>query len=100
MSRPLRFTEATRADIAQAYAWYEEQRTGLGEEPQSELTVAFALLAEFSEAGPVVHANLRRLLLRRFPYAVYYRVVGAVIEVRACPHLHRNPRAWHQRTEA
>jgi len=100
VSRPLQFTAATRADIADAYDWYEEQRTGLGEEFRSELNVAFALLSEFSEAGPTVHINVRRLLLRRFPYAVYYRVVGAVIEVRACLHLHRDPRAWHQRTDA
>lgn len=100
MSRSLQFTEATRADLAAAYDWYEEQRTGLGEEFRSELTVAFALLSEFSEAGPTVHLTLRRLLLRRFPYAVYYRVVGAVIEVRGCLHLHRDPRAWHLRTDA
>ncbi len=100
MSRPLQFTAATRADIADAYDWYEEQRTGLGEEFRSELNVAFTLLSEFSEAGPTVHLNVRRLLLRRFPYAVYFRVVGAVIEVRGCLHLHRDPRAWHQRTEA
>ena len=99
MSRTLQFTEATRADLADAYDWYEEQRAGLGEEFRSELAVAFTLLAEFSDAGPIVHLNLRRLLLRRFPYAVYYGVVGAVIEVRGCLHLHRDPRAWHQRTK-
>ncbi len=97
MSRPLQFTPATSADIADAYEWYEGQHAGLGEEFRGELHVACTLLAEFSDAGPAVHLNLRRLLLRRFPYAIYYRVVGAVIEVRGCLHLHRDPRAWRQR---
>ena len=97
MSRSLQFTPATSADITDAYDWYEGQRAGLGEEFRGELRVAFTLLAEFSEAGPAVHHDLRRLLLRRFPYAIYYRVAGIAIEVRGCLHLHRDPRAWRQR---
>ncbi|MGI8619511.1 MAG: type II toxin-antitoxin system RelE/ParE family toxin [Gemmatimonadaceae bacterium] len=97
MNRRLRFTQATSADIADAYSWYEAQQAGLGEEFRAELNLAFTLLSEFSEAGPAVHHNLRRLLLRRFPYAVYYRVVESGIEVRGCLHLHRDPRAWRQR---
>ena len=97
MSRRLAFTPATNADIADAYDWYDAQRPGLGEEFREELAVAFTLLGEFSEAGPAVHFDVRRLLLRRFPYAIYYRVGEREIEVRACLHLHRDPRAWRGR---
>ena len=71
MSRQLRVTPAAGDDIADAYGWYESQRSGL--------------------------RDLRRLLLRRFPYAVYYRLTEAEIVIRGCLHSHRNPGAWRER---
>ena len=47
---------------------------------------ALELLLQTPEIGPIAHHDLRRLLLRRFPYAVYYRINVPVIEVRACLH--------------
>lgn len=76
MSRRLAFTPAASADIARAYDWYEAQRAGLGEEFLAELHIAFTLRTEFSDAGPAVHHDRRRMLLRRFPWAVYYRAAG------------------------
>ena len=35
--------------------------------------------------GPVAHRHLRRVLTRRFSYAIYYRLTAGHIEVRACP---------------
>lgn len=97
MTRRLRLTPATSNDIADAYQWYEAQRPGLGDEFGAELNVAFSLLDAFSEAGPAVHRDLRRLLVRRFPYAVYYRLTATEIVIRGCLHLHRDPRAWRAR---
>lgn len=54
------------------------------------------LLPETPELGPVAHRDLRRVLLRRFPYAVYYRIAAPTIEVRACLH-HRQDRPGNLR---
>ena len=97
MTRRIRLTPATADDIAEAYDYYEGQRAGLGEAFRAELHVALGLLIEFSEAGPAVHGVLRRLLLRRFPYAVYYRVTADEIVLRGCLHQHSDPRAWRRR---
>ena len=53
---------------------------------QQTLWSALELLVLTPEMGPVVHRDLRRILLRRFPYSVYYRLTDATIEVRACLH--------------
>jgi toxin ParE1/3/4 len=97
VSRGLRVAPAAARDIVRAYDWYEEQRPGLGEQYRAELNVAFALLQQFSEAGPAVHRELRRLLVRRFPYALYYRLTDADIVIRGCLHLHSDPGHWRRR---
>ncbi len=97
MSRTLAFTARASADIEDAHAWYEAQRPGLGSDFERELEIVIHFLEGLPEAGPVVHRTLRRLLVKRFPYAVYYQITEATIEVRGCLHLSRHPRAWIRR---
>ena len=63
-------------DLDEAYAWYEEQRNGLGEEFLTSADACIAAIRRTPKAGRLVHKNYRRALTRRFPYAVYYRVDG------------------------
>ena len=66
MSRKLAFTPRARGDVESVYRRYESQRVGLGSEFEEELAHALSLLRSMPEAGPVVHRNLRRLLVQRF----------------------------------
>jgi plasmid stabilization system protein ParE len=54
-------------------------------------------IAEHPLRYPVVRRNTRRALLRRFPYAMYFRIYDDVIVVVACMHGRRNPRRWQLR---
>lgn len=97
MTRALRFTPAADADIARVYQWYHARSAGRSGRFRVALEVALAFITEFPEAGPVVHKDLRRMRLRRFTFAVYYRIAGSTIEIRGCLHGRRNPRAWRSR---
>ena len=46
---------------------------------------------------PEIKNDVRRALLRRFPYSLYFQVTEEMIEVIAILHQHRNPRTWQQR---
>jgi plasmid stabilization system protein ParE len=90
---------AAAADIEDAYTWYERQRSGLGDAFLDAVRAAFQSMAGHPLAHPVVHRNTRRVLLRRFPYAAYFRIYGELIVVVACIHSRRDPRRWKARTE-
>jgi hypothetical protein len=70
MSLPLVFHTEAREEIDAAYAWYEQQRTGLGEE----YLVAVRRALDGIEENPAIHGliyrDIRAALLRRFPYVV------------------------------
>ena len=83
---------AAIADIAEAYAWYEARRTGLGDEFLAALTSTRNRIAEYPEAYPVLRRTTRRALLpQRFPYALFYRIYEDTIVIVACMHVSRNP---------
>jgi plasmid stabilization system protein ParE len=84
-------------DIAEAYRWYEEQRIGLGAAFLLCVEEGLAKIQRAPEAYPVVHKNVRRLLIKRFPYGIFYAVEQPVIIVLAVFHERRDPLAWRSR---
>lgn len=94
---PVVVRPAAEADIEDAFHWYDEQRAGLGKEFRAELRVAFDAISKDPLLSRVLHRNTRRYLVRRFPYAIYYRVFPDRVVVVACMHGRRNPRRWQSR---
>ena len=62
------------ADVREAWAWYESQRAGLGDELLIEIRAAIRRLETGPENRPFYYRDFRRLLVRRFPYKLFYRV--------------------------
>ena len=85
------------SDIADAVAWYDRQADGLGAEFIRALDASFASILRAPESYPVVHGEIRRALLRRFPYAVFYLLRDDAVIVIACLHGRRHPRRWQGR---
>ena len=60
------------AEADEAAAWYEAQQPGLGIEFLLELDAAIEKAAEVPLAYSMILREVRRVLVRRFPYAVYF----------------------------
>ena len=85
------------SDLLGAMAWYDERRTGLGDDFVEALERVIGLISELPSAFPEISAHLRRALLGRFPFAVYYRFDGEAVEVVACLHTRSSPSRWRGR---
>ena len=82
------------ADADVAAAWYEGQRSGLGIELILEFDAAIERAAEYPESYEILYRGVRRVLLRRFPYAMYYIIDHNIVEIFAVIHQHEEPSAW------
>lgn len=88
---------AAEQDLDEAFAWYESQRLGLGEEFLQAVQRTFEAIGEHPMRHRVLLRDARQALVRRFPYRVLYRIVGEEIVVVACLHAHQDPRTWRRR---
>lgn len=79
-------TRAAEADLASARRWYEQQRPGLGNELIVAVDLALETVAEAPTRQRIVYRDLRRQLVRRFPYVIYYRSLGGHVLVVAVLH--------------
>ena len=92
MTYELRFLPEVEEDVFAGYLWYEEKARGLGEEF---LRMFYASANELSRNALLyqkVHGDFRRRLLRRFPYAIYFRIEENQIIVFGLFHCARDPR--------
>lgn len=93
----IRFRSEAASDVVLAREWYDGQRPGLGDDFVQSLERVVGLVSELPEAFPEIAVGLRRALLGRFPYAVYYRLDGDLVDVIACLHTRRSPGRWRSR---
>ena len=79
-------------DLEEGYQFYESQADGLGTYFLDTLYSDIDSLSYFAGMHRVVF-GYNRLLSKRFPFAVYYRVVDDVVLVFAVLDCRRNP-SW------
>lgn len=91
MSHRLIVRPPAEQDLFDAQRWYEAQREGLGREFRLTVDELFARLRENPYMYPTVYRGLRRAVLRRFPYLVYFAADSEIVSVVACLHGKRRP---------
>ncbi len=84
-------------DLEAAYDWYERQKEGLGKEFLRCVDAAVSLITRSPQMYSNIHKNIRRALIRRFPYGIFYLVEEQRIIVLAVFHVKRNPDRWKRR---
>ncbi len=98
MTLGVRIRPEAEQDLAEAAAWYEAQRPGLGHEFLDEVAAMLSGIAENPQRFPDVHRNTRRAVIQRFPFGIYFRVENATVVILAIMHGSRDPRRWKGRT--
>ena len=83
--------EAER-DLAEALAWYERQRPGLGKRFVAAHDVTIATIRRNPAAFRDIYKGVRRAPIRRFPYGVYFFIDGSMVFVIAVTHGRRHSR--------
>lgn len=83
-----------RVDLLEGYRFYEIQSAGLGRYFLESIFSDIDSLLPLAGIHRIVNGS-HRCLSKKFPFAVYYRIEGEVIRVRAVLDCRRDP-AWIQ----
>ena len=90
--------EVAENDISNSYEWYEEKRKGLGANFMLCVDEAMSRISRNPKHYPTVLYSIRRALVKRFPYGVFYIEEDTKIVVLAVMHVRQNPKKWKGRT--
>lgn len=98
MSFNYQLSEEAEHDIEEGYVWYEDQRTGLGEEFLESLDQAKSAIVQNPTTYRIRYKKkIRGFVVDRFPYLILYVVNGKDIDVISVFNTHQHPRKWKKR---
>ena len=84
-------------DVEEAFAWYEHEQAGLGDQSLDELYTCYERIKRVPLGYQDQGDGIRRALLRRFPYGVYFVVEHDAIIILTVLHSSRDPAEWQRR---
>lgn len=91
------FRRAAERDVLEAQRWYARHGADLADAFVAELRRTMDTIIAHPLAAPVAYRETRRAFLHRFPYSVFYRVIGETVVVIGCFHHRRDPARWLSR---
>jgi plasmid stabilization system protein ParE len=97
MAAKLVIAPEVQQDLAEAYAWYEQRRVGLGEEFLSSVDACIHRICRHPSMYAVAHESFQRGLVRRFPYAVFFEHADDQVTVYCIFHTAQDPGKWKDR---
>ena len=96
--KPVRFHGEASRELVAAAQWYERERSGLSDRLLAEIDTALELIRQRPLSFPIIESvdsiPLRRVLLRRFPYALVFAELSQEFRIFAVAHTKRSPRYW------
>jgi toxin ParE1/3/4 len=96
--KPVIVHREAEAELRASIAYYNGQRDGLGDEFRDEVEKGIERIAQSPRAfSPHGDEGLRRHVLRRFPYSIFYWELDDCIWIAAIAHQRRRPGYWAAR---
>lgn len=97
MPLPLVFRRIAQLELNESVAWYENKRAGLGREFRIEIDKHLRRIASQPQQFRQIREQVRRVVLQRFPYSIYFLLEGDRIIVLAVFHARRGPQHLERR---
>ena len=87
----LTYHPAAEAEVVAAAKFYEQTVIGLGSQFLDEFDRSVAVILEAPERWRIIRGGKRRYLMRRFPFGLYYRIVGDEVRILVVKHHSQHP---------
>jgi len=79
-------------EITESQDYYNRQQNNLGNNFKSDVQKSIDMIYKHAKLYPLITPKIRRSLLHRFPFSIFYSIVGDVILILSVAHQHRKPK--------
>ena len=97
MRRSSLLSSEAEADLAEAFDWYEQQQRDLGREFVAKVEESLDRILSNPRQYQEVRQGVRRAVMNRFPYSLFYLLDEGEVVVLAVEHQGRHPERWKRR---
>ncbi len=93
----IELSDDAEIDFDNSYNFYFEESSKVADEffRRISLSLKNVMLNPFS--FPIAYQNIRKFVVKKFPFVIYYQIIDSTIRVIAIFHTSRNPEIWSDR---
>jgi plasmid stabilization system protein ParE len=87
----LKISKLAYLEIEDAKEYYNLQKSTLGNTFKNDIKKSIETIKNFPNLYPNITNDLRRCVLHRFPYSIFYAITNDTILILSVAHQHRKP---------
>lgn len=91
------FSDEAEVDFDKQYEYYFEDNLKVADTFFQRISVSLEKIKQNPYSYPIVYRDIRKYVVKKFPFVIYYQIVDHVIRVIAVFHTSRNPEIWNDR---
>lgn len=90
----LKILELAALEIDDGHAYYNLQQANLGDRFKKDVQIAIDTIVSSPKLYPQVDGSIRRAILHRFPYSIFYTIDDDTVVILSVAHQRRKPYYW------
>jgi toxin ParE1/3/4 len=90
-------SDEAEIDFEKSYEYYFEENPKVAESFFRRINVSFKDIKQNPFTFPIAYKNVRKCVMKKFPFVIYYQIDISIIKVIAIFHTSRNPEIWNER---
>ncbi len=95
----IELSESAEKDFESSYKYYEAESPKVAEKFLKTVDKQIERISKNPDSYPVVHKDIRKSVIKRFPFLIYFQIKLAIIQIIGIFHTSRNPEIWKKRIE-
>lgn len=96
----IEISEEAENDFDNSYAYYNDESPNVANKFFQFINDSLENIIKSPLSFQKIHKDLRKFTVKKFPFVIYYQVVGYTIKIIAIFHTSRNPKIWSERIDA
>jgi len=93
----IELSDEAEVDFDKSYEFYYEESPKVADTFFKRISLGFENIKQSPNTFPIAHKDVRKYVVKKFPFVIYYRIIDTVIQVIAIFHTSRNPEIWNER---
>jgi toxin ParE1/3/4 len=94
----IEISDEAEIDFDKSYEYYFEESPKVADAFFKRINISLEDIKQNPFTFPIAYKEVRKYLVRKFPFVIYYQIDNSAIKVVAIFHTSRNPEIWNERT--
>ena len=93
----IELSDDAEIDLKSSFEYYFYEDSQVADSFFKQINISFEKIKQDPEMFPIVYGSIRKYVLKKFPFVIYYRIDNVIVQIIAIFHTSRNPQIWNER---